>query len=80
MLAHPCCASRGIHDLFSYPGESYFTTDLQLAVKKQFPQLFPLPVEEPVPLLFPAKSPAKLNCLRNLHSFVEADYRNEDAF
>jgi len=49
-------ASRGIHDLI-YPGDLYCTTDLQLAVKKQFPQVFPLSVEESVPVLFPSRTP-----------------------
>jgi hypothetical protein len=68
-------ASRGIHDLL-YPGESYCTTDLQLAVKKQFPQLLPHSVEERVPTLFPAESPvakAGQKSFRNLHSFAGTD-------
>jgi len=71
-------ASRGIHDLI-YPGDLYCTTDLQLAVKKQFPQLFPPSVEEPVPTLLPAvplvvcKGWSRTS-FRNLHSFADDDY------
>jgi len=35
--------------IYIYPGDCNCTTDLELAVKEQFPQLFGFPVEDSVP-------------------------------